>query len=139
MNQTTGESEYANPKSSSGTIMLVLLGVLVFVYHLGFGIYRALGLEPSAAFEFLYTAAFVCAVVWWLRAEAKSTPVARIYCQGVLVGVGWIFIIPYYLFKTRGVKGLIPLAALIFTFIASNVLAAIIYVLSSDGIISGAW
>jgi len=119
--------------------MLVLLGVLVFVYHLGFGIYSALGLETSAAFEFLYTGAFVCAVVWWLRAEAKSSPVAQIYCQGVLVGVGWIFIIPYYLLKTRGVRGLIPLAALIFTFIASYMLAAVIYVLSSEGIILGAW
>lgn len=139
MTPTTGESEFANDKSSSSTIMLVLLGVLVFVYHLGFGIYGALGLEPSPAFEFTYTAAFVCAVVWWLRGEAKSSPVTRVYCQGVLVGVGWIFIIPYHLFKTRGVKGLIPLLALILTFIASNVLAAVIYVLSSDGIISGAW
>ena len=110
--------------------MLVLLGVLVFVYHLGFGIYRALGLETSAAFEFLYTAAFVCAVVWWLRAEAKSSPVARIYCQGVLVGVGWIFIIPYHLLKTRGVKGLIPLLALIGTFVASQVLATVLYLSS---------
>jgi len=110
--------------------MLVLLGVLVFVYHLGFGVYRALGLEPSAAFEFLYTAAFVCVVVWWLRAEAKSSPVARMYCQGVLVGVGWIFIIPYHLLKTRGVKGLIPLFALIGTFLVSQVLAAVLYLSS---------
>ena len=102
--------------------MLVLLGVLVFVYHLGFGIYYALGLEPSPAFEFLYSAAFICAVVWWLRAETKSSPVARIYCEGAVVGFAWVFIIPYHLLKTRGVKGLIPLFALIFTFIASNVL-----------------
>jgi hypothetical protein len=128
--QTTGESEYANPKSSSSTITLVLLGVLVFVYHLGFGIYRALGLEPSPAFEFLYSAAFVCAVVWWLRAEAKSSPVARLYCQGVLVGVGWIFIIPYHLLKTRGIKGLIPLLALVGTFVASQALAAVLYLSS---------
>lgn len=112
--------------------MLVLLGVLVFVYHLGFGIYVALGLEPAPAFEFLYNAAFVCGVVWWLRAEAKNSPVARTYCEGLLVGIGWIFIIPYHLLKTRGVKGLIPLFALIFTFVASKVLAAVVYVLSSD-------
>lgn len=110
--------------------MLVLLGVLVFVYHLGFGIYGALGLQPSPVFEFLYTGAFVCAVVWWLRAEANSSPVARIYCQGLLVGVGWIFIIPYHLLKTRGVKGLIPLFALIGTFVVSQVLATVLYLSS---------
>ena len=85
--------------------MLILLGVLVFVYNLGVGIYYSLGLERSAAFEYLYTVAFIWAVVWWLRAEAKSSPVARIYCEGVVVGYGWIFIIPYHLLKTRGVKG----------------------------------
>jgi len=113
--------------------MLVLLGLLVFVYHLGVGIYYTLAMEPSPAFEFLYTVAFVCVVVWWLRAEAKSSPVARIYCEGVVVGFGWLFIIPYHLLKTRGVKGLIPLFALIFTFLTSNVLAAILYVLSNRG------
>lgn len=119
--------------------MLILFGVLVFVYHLGHGVCYARGLEPPVAFEFLYTAGFLCGVVWWLRAE--SSPVVRNYCDGLLVGMGWIFIIPYHLFKTRGVKGLIPLFALIFTFIASNVLAVAIYVLSSDGIAagSGAW
>ena len=117
--------------------MLVLLGVLVFVYHVGIGIYNALGLEPLPAFEFLYTGGFLCGVVWWLRAEAKSSPVARIYCDGVLIGMGWIFIIPYHLLKTRGVKGLIPLAALIFTFVAAKVLSAVVLLLSSDGISAG--
>ena len=129
-------SASASPKANPSWIMLVLFGVLVFVYHLGFGIYVTLGLEPSPTVEFLYSAAFVCAVVWWLRAEAKSSPVARTYCEGLLVGVGWMFIIPYHLLKTRGVKGLIPLLALIFTFIASYVLAIVIYVLSSNGIIA---
>lgn len=118
-------------------IMLVLLGVMVFVYHVGLGVYNALGLEPLPAFEFLYTAGFLCGVVWWLRAEARSSPVARTYCAGVVVGFGWIFIIPYHLLKTRGVKGLIPLFALIFTFVAAKVLAVVVLLLSSDGIASG--
>ena len=134
MNQTTGENEYANPKLNPSWIMLVLLGVLIFVYHLGFGIYIALGLEPLPTFEFLYNAAFLCGVVWWLRAEAKSSPIAGIYCEGVLVSIGWIFIIPYHLLKTRGIKGLIPLFALIFTFVASKVLAAVLYIFSSDAV-----
>jgi hypothetical protein len=131
MNQIIANSEYETPKSSPGTIMLVLLGALVFVYHLGLGIYRAVGLEPAPAFEFLYSAAYVCAVVWWLRAEATSSPVARTYCEGMLVGLGWIIIIPYHLLKTRGVKGLIPLFALIGTFVVSQVLATVLYLSSN--------
>jgi len=112
--------------------MLVLLVVLVFVYHFGIGIYRVWGLEPSPTFEFLYTSAFVCGVVWWLRAEARTSTVKHVYCLGLLVGIGWIIIIPYHLFKTRGVRGLIPLLALIVSFLAAYLLAMIVYMVFSN-------
>ena len=112
--------------------MLVLLVVLVFVYHFGIGIYRVWGLEPSPTFEFLYTAAFVCGVVWWLKAEARTSAVKHVYCLGLLVGIGWIIIIPYHLFKTRGVRGLIPLLALIVSFLAAYLLVVIVYMAFSN-------
>ena len=85
--------------------MLVLWGVLVFVYHLGMGIYYARGLEPLPTFEFLYQGAFICGLVWWLRAEARKSPLSGVYCEGLLFGAAWLFIIPYHLLKSRGVKG----------------------------------
>ena len=106
--------------------MLVLLAILVFVYHFGIGIYSAGGLEPSPAFEFLYTVAFLCCVVWWLRAEAREYAVKPLYCLGLLVDVGWIIMIPYHLFKTRGVRGFIPLSALIASIVAAHILAVIV-------------
>jgi hypothetical protein len=60
--------------------MLGLLGVLVFVYHFGVGIYYARGLEPLPEFEFLYTVGFLCGVVWWLQAEARRPAVKPVYC-----------------------------------------------------------
>src|SRR5688572_16633793 len=96
--------------------MLVLLAILVFVYHFGVGIYYAHGLEPLPTFEFLYTAAFLCGVVWWLQADARRYKVEQVYCPGLLVGVGWIVMIPYHLFKTRGIRGFIPLLALVGSF-----------------------
>ena len=111
--------------------MLVLLGVLVFVYHLGIGIYYARGLEPLPTFEFLYQGAFICGLVWWLRAESRKSALAGVYCEGLLFGAAWVFIIPYHLVKSRGVKGLIALVALIATFVASQLLTALIYVYSN--------
>ncbi len=101
--------------------MLVLLVILVFVYSCGIGIYSALGLEPSPTFEFLYTAAFLCGVVWWLEAEARRYVLKPVYCLGLLVSIGWMIMIPYHLFKTLGVRGLIPLLALLVSFIAAYV------------------
>jgi hypothetical protein len=107
--------------------MLVLLGALIFIYHLDLGILKDRGLEPLPALEFLYPAMFYCGVVWWLRAEAKKSPVTRMYCPGLLAITAWPIIIPYHLLKTRGVRGLLPLFALIGTFVFARILATVIY------------
>jgi hypothetical protein len=108
-------------------IMFVLICLAIFVYFLGQGLYNLLGLEPLPAVEFLFKLIFICGVVWWLRAETQSSPVTRVYCAGLLVGFGWPIIIPYHLLKTRGVRGLLPLFALIATFVIAEILAIIIY------------
>lgn len=108
--------------------MLVLLGLLVFVYNFGAGIYYVNGLEPLPAFEFLYSAGFLCGVVWWLRADAGRSTVQPVYCSGLLVGIGWFIIIPYHLLKTRGARGLIPLVALIASFVIAYILTVIVYI-----------
>lgn len=112
--------------------MFVLLVILVFVYHLGIGIYFVWGLEPSPTFEFLYSSSFLCGVVWWLRAEAKTSTVKEVYCLGLLVGVGSMVMIPYHLLKTRGVKGFLPLLALIGSFLAAYLLTAFAYLAFSE-------
>lgn len=107
--------------------MLVLLGILVFVYHFGSGLYSAGGLEPLPTIEFLYTAAFLCGVVWWLKAETRRHALKSVYCPGLLVGIGWAIIIPYLLVKTRGARGLIPLLGLIGSFLVAHILALVVY------------
>ena len=107
--------------------MLVLLIILIFVYNAGAAFYNAQGLEPLPAFEYLYHAAFVCGVVWWLKGETKRSAVTSIYCPGMLVGIGWLIIIPYHLLKTRGAKGLIPLFALFGSFAIARILMESIF------------
>jgi hypothetical protein len=70
---------------------------------------------------------FYCAVVWWLRAEAKRSAVTEIYCPGLMAITAWPIIIPYHLLKTRGARGLLPLLALIGTFVFARILATVIY------------
>ena len=108
-------------------IMLVLLGIAIFIYHLGRGILDALRLDPPPSLEFLYAAIFVCGVVWWLRAEIQSSAATRMYCAGLLAYTAWPIIIPYHLLKTRGLNGLLPLFALIGTVVSARILATVIY------------
>lgn len=107
--------------------MLVLLIILIFIYNFTAMFYQLCRLEPLPTVEFLYIAAVPCAAVWWLRAEKLKSAVNPVYCEGLLVSYGWIFIIPYHLVKTRGVKGLLPLFALLASYFGSQVLAAGLY------------
>ena len=114
-------------REKTSLVMFILLGAGIFIYNLGAGMLYARGLEPLPAFEFLYAVVFICGTVWWLRAEAKRSPVTQVYCAGVLVLVAWPFIIPYHLLKTRGLKGLLPMLALISAFGLARILGAVIY------------
>ena len=40
---------------------------------------------------------------------------------------GAVFVVPYHLLKTRGVKGLLPLLLLVGSYFGSQILAAIFY------------
>jgi hypothetical protein len=113
-------------------IMLVLLIALIVVYHVGVIIYFAVGLEPLPTFEFLYSFGFLCGVVWFLKAESDRSAVAQAYCPGVTVGMGWLFLLPYHLLKSRGVRGLIPLFLLVGTYLLLQILAVIVYVIFAD-------
>ena len=123
-----------NPERKTSLTILVLLIVLIIVYHVGIIIYFALGLEPLPTFEFLYTFMFLCGVVWFLKAESERSEVARAYCPGVTIGLAWLFLFPYHLLKSRGVRGLIPLVAIVGTYIALQVLAAIVYIISTGAL-----
>lgn len=106
--------------------MLVLLAVMMVVYHIGIVIYFVLGEEPLPTFEFLYTFGFLCGIVWFLKAEAERSAAAQAYCPGVTIGMGWFFLLPYHLLKSRGVRGLIPLFTLIGIWLALQVLTMVV-------------
>ena len=108
--------------------MLVLLGLLVFVYTLGGGLYAANGVEPLPTWDFLYQTAFLSAVVWGLKADARRSAVQSVYCSGLMVSIGWWIIIPYHLLKTRGARGLLPLLALVGCFFAALILATVLQI-----------
>ena len=115
-------------QQKSSSILWVLLVLLIFVYTLGSGIYLIYGLEPSPTVEFLYHASFFSGLIWWLQADAGRSEVKRVYCPGVLVGSGWLFMIPYHLLKTRGAKGLLPLLALIGSYVIASIMTAVLYI-----------
>lgn len=118
-----------NTERKSSIIMLVLLTVMMVVYHVGVMIYFVLGEEPLPTFEFLYTFGFLCGIIWFLKGEADRSEVARAYCPGVTIGMVWVFLLPYHLIQSRGVRGLIPLFALFGTWVTLQILSVIVQIM----------
>lgn len=108
--------------------MLILLAILIFIYHFIAMFYLLARIEPSPTVEFLYLAALPCGIVWWFRSEKRKSAVSHLYCDGLMACYGCLFTVPYHLLKTRGVKGLLPLLALVGSYLASQVLAVTVYV-----------
>ncbi len=106
--------------------MLVLLIILVFIYHVGAALYYLQGVEPLPTFEFLYYGLFLSGVVWLVRAGPKRSAVSSVYCHGMLVGIGWLIILPYHLLKTRGTSGLLSVFALFGSFLIAWILMSVI-------------
>lgn len=115
-------------------IMLVLLVALMIVHQIGLIVYSVVGEEPLPAFEFLYTFGFLCGIVWFLKAEAERSAAAQAYCPGVTIGMAWFFLLPYHLLKSRGVRGLIPLFALVGIWLALQVLTGIVNVMYTGAV-----
>ena len=105
--------------------MLILLAILIFIYHFAAGFYAMGGMELSGSVEFLYDVAFSCGVIWWVRSEVHKSAVTTMYCQGMLMRAGWLFLIPYHLLKTRGTRGFLPLLLLLGSFLAARILAVV--------------
>ena len=107
--------------------MLVLFAILIFIYNFTASLYAWTGVEPLPTVEFLYIAAFSWGAIWWFRSETQKSDLQRVYCHGMLMNFGWFVIIPYHLWKTRGWRGLLPVLALVGSYIGSIVLATIVY------------
>lgn len=90
--------------------------------------YAAWQLETPAAFEALYAVAFLWLVWWWLVTDCRATGVTWPMDLGMFLYMGWIFILPYYLFKTRGLKAVIGIASFVGIFVAGWLTAAIVIV-----------
>jgi hypothetical protein len=114
--------------------MLVLFAILIFIYNFAAALFLASGFELSAAVEYLYAAMFPCAAIWWLRSDAYRSSVKPLYCQGMMMGIGWFVIIPYHLLKTRGAKGFLPLLLLAGSFVTARTAATVIYVLLDSSV-----
>jgi uncharacterized membrane protein YhdT len=100
----------------------LLLLAFMLVSQMASAAFDIAGREPPPGFDLLQTFGAVYAAGYWIQVDNRRYNFKWPYCQGIfLYVVGW-FVIPYYLFKTRGAYGFLTLfiflcLTILFTFI----------------------
>jgi hypothetical protein len=61
--------------------------------------------EPSPVVLLFFSAAPLFAVILWLERDAHRTGVGAVHDLGFLLWFGWLVVIPWYSWKTRGPRG----------------------------------
>lgn len=107
----------------------VLLYIFLVLTHLMAGVYFASGIELPPLFELLYTVSFFWIIGWWLWSDLKKRNIPWVYDTGFFLYLAWPFIMPYFLFKSRGLRALLTIAAFVVVYAGTFVTGIVLYLL----------
>ena len=108
---------------------LILLFIFLLIVQIANGLYFARGIEPSPAFDLMYALGFLWLVGWWLKEDSKRYGVKWVYDMGFFLYLAWVFIVPYYLFKTRGLRAFITILSVVGIFSGTYLVGVIVALL----------
>lgn len=107
------------------TVLLVFLPLLVAAYVV---MLYLKGFAMSEPFINSWALVYLMLGVMWIDLDSRSRPdVYRPFEYGFLVVIYWIPYVPYYLYRTRGTKGLVYFAAFVGLYVLADLAPWIVY------------
>jgi hypothetical protein len=106
-----------------------LLYLFVLVTQFIFGLYGARGVDPPGSYRLLYALAFLWLFGWWLQQDSRQHRFKWVYDLGLFLYIAWPVIIPYYLFKTRGVKAFLTILTFLAVYVGTYIMGMMVYLI----------
>jgi len=106
-----------------------LLYSFVVITQFAYGAYLGAQLEFPAAVTLLFTVGLLWAVGWWLRTDSRRRGALSVYDLGFFLYLAWPIVMPYYLIKTRGAKGLLVMLGFVAAYVGAAIIGIILSVL----------
>ncbi len=97
----------------------------LFISQFTTSLYEARQVELPNGLEILSGLAFVWLIWWWLRDDSRKRNIQWMLDLGFFLILGWVFILPYHLFKTRGLSAFIPILFFILVLISAYAAAQV--------------
>jgi hypothetical protein len=99
----------------------VLLYSFVVITQFAHGLYLGQQIEAPGLYTLLHWAAQLWIIGWWLRTDSRKHGVVWVYDLGLFLCIAWPLVVPYYLVKTRGAKGLLVILAVIGAYVGATI------------------
>jgi hypothetical protein len=106
-----------------------LLYSFVVITQFAYGVYLGAQLEFPQAVTLLFGVGILWAVGWWLRTDSRRRGVLSVYDLGFFLYLAWPIVMPYYLVKTRGAKGLLVMLAFVAAYVGAAIIGIVLSVL----------
>jgi hypothetical protein len=113
----------SNLRTGSASIVLIALIVLTAIYTVGLTTLWAHGLGPTETIQSLWTLGFQLILALWIRADRYAQGFNTPYDFDAFVFFAAVFVVPYYLYRTRGGLGLVVFAGIMGLAVAPSVAA----------------
>ena len=104
----------------------VLLYAFVVITQIGRGIYIPFEGDAPASLPLVTALGFVWIVGWWMRRDSRQRGISWVYDMGMFLYILWPIIMPYYLLKSRGVRGLLIILGFAVAYIGGLLVGALI-------------
>jgi len=113
-------------RTLSPTVLLYSFSVIT---QFADGLYLGQQLEAPGVYTLLHWAAQLWIIGWWLRTDSRKRGVVWVYDMGFFLCIAWPLVMPYYLVKTRGAKGLLIILGFVGAYLGAAILGIILSVL----------
>lgn len=105
-----------------------LLYVFVVITQFAYGAYIGAQLPFPEVITLIYHVGILWAIGWWLRTDSRRRGVLSVYDLGLILYLAWPIVMPYYLVKTRGAKGLLVILGFVVAYVGATLLGALLLV-----------
>lgn len=83
---------------------VVIISAFIFVTQVINGFYALYDMTPPGAFVLMNIFGLLWLVGDWLKKDCKKHNIEWVFDMGFFLYIFWPILIPFYLFKTRGIK-----------------------------------
>ena len=113
----------------------ILLYAFAFTSEIGEGFYSVTEGEPPRGFTVASGIGLLWILGWWLRRDHRLRGIPWIYDMGMFLYMVWPFIMPYYLIKSRGTRGLLGILGFMGAYLGGLVVGVTVATLLVAGIV----